>query len=78
MDTAPHAAAISPRGGPPGRPAVGVFAGPPGVHIPAHDGHLSDLMAVRIPGAWRSAFRRHGGQFVAPTGMLTAMSGIGL
>ena len=48
------------------------------VHIPAHDGHLSALMAVRIPGAWRSAFRRHGGQFVAPTGMLTAMSGIGL
>ena len=48
------------------------------LRIPAHDGHLSDLMAVRIPGAWRSGFRRHGGQFAALTGMLTAMAGIGL
>ena len=33
------------------------------MRVPAQGGHPSDLMAVSIPGAWRSAFRCDGGHF---------------
>ncbi|MDA8384148.1 MAG: hypothetical protein M0037_14040, partial [Betaproteobacteria bacterium] len=47
-----------------------------GVRVPAHGGHLSDLMAVSVPGPWRSAFRCDGGHFRLLPGTLTAMPGI--
>jgi hypothetical protein len=45
----------------------------PGLRIPAHGGHDSDLMPDSVPASWRTAFRFEGGHFLARSGMLSAM-----